>query len=194
MPLNTIPLPYGLRDLKVTPYTDAAATTLAGASIDLPNSQTFSFTEAEDFEDLRGDDQLQTSHGKGAQVNWELGYGGISFEAYAAIAGGKIVTTGTTPNQIKTYSKYITDDAGGGTLFSGSRPFFKIEGQSISDSGGDFHSVVYRCRSTGDVNGTQEDGKFWITGAKGIGYASKAAASLGKLYDFVQNETAASIA
>jgi hypothetical protein len=183
MALNTIPLPFGLRDLKVTPYTDFTATTLAGSSIDLPNSQTFSFTEAEDFEDLRGDDQLKTSHGKGNQVNWELSHGGISLEAYAALVGGTVATTGVTPNQIKTYDKNINDI----------RPFFQMEGQSISDSGGDFHTIVYRCRVTGDVTGTQEDGKFWITGAKGIGYPSNVVATLGRTYRFVQNETAVAI-
>ena len=55
MPLPT-PLPYGIRDIKVTPYTDAAATTLAATSIDLPNARTLSFSETEEFTELRGDD------------------------------------------------------------------------------------------------------------------------------------------
>jgi hypothetical protein len=97
--LNVIPLPYGLRDVKITPYVDAAATTLAGASIDLTNSQTFSWTESEDYETLRGDDSDVATHGKGAQIQWELASGGLSFEAYAAMAGGTVGTTGTTPHQ-----------------------------------------------------------------------------------------------
>lgn len=179
-----IALPYGLRDVKITPYTDASATTLAGSSIDLPNAQTFTFTEAEDFETLRGDDRDVASHGKGPAVNWELSSGGLSFEAYAAIAGGAVTTTGTAPNRVKRYRKLVTD----------SRPYFKTEGQSISDSGGDFHGIVYRCKATGDLSGTQEDGKFWITGAKGNGYASLVPASLDAVYDFVQNETTTAIA
>ena len=39
MPLPTA-LPYGIRDIKIAPYTDAAATTLAATSIDLPNART----------------------------------------------------------------------------------------------------------------------------------------------------------
>lgn len=183
MALNTIPLPYGLRDVKITPYVDAAATTLAGASIDLVNSQTFSWTESEDYETLRGDDADQAVHGKGAQIQWELAAGGISFEAYAAMAGGTVTTTGTAPNQIKRFRKLLTDI----------RPYFKVEGQSISDSGGDFHGIVYRARATGDITGSMEDGKFWITGAKGVGLKSNESSSLGALYDFVQNETAVSI-
>lgn len=183
MPLNTIPLPYGLRDLKLTPYTDFTATTLAGSSIDLPNAQTFTFTETEDYEDLRGDDRLITSHGSGAQIDWELGAGGISLEAYTAMAGGTLNTTGTTPNQIKRFRKKTTDQ----------RPFFKIEGQAISDSGGDVHGVVFRCRATGDLGGTFEDTKFFITEAKGIGFASNVPADLDYVYDFIQNETITAI-
>jgi hypothetical protein len=183
MALNTIPLPYGLRDVKITPYADAAATTLAGSSIDLPNSQTYSFTESTDIETLRGDDRDVAAHDKGPSVDWELAAGGISLEAYAAIAGGTVTTTGTTPNQVKRYRKLVTDV----------RPYFKVEGQSISDSGGDMHTIVYRAKVTGDLTGSQEDGKFWITGAKGKGYPSLVAGTTDAVYDFVQNETTTAI-
>lgn len=176
-------LPYGLRDVKITSYTDASATVLAGSSIDLPNSQTMTFTESEDYETLRGDDRDVATHGKGPTVDWELTAGGLSMEAYAAIAGGSILSTGVTPNQVKRYRKLVTD----------TRPYFKAEGQSISDNGGDFHGVVYRCKATGDVTGSQEDGKFWISGFKGKGYASLVVATADALYDFYQNETVTAI-
>ena len=106
MPLDTIPLPFGLREVRLTPYTDAAATTL-GSAVKLPNSRTLSFAEVEEFEDLRGDDALQASHGAGAEVEWELEGGGVSFEAVAVMYGGVVQTTGVTPNQIKTITKYV---------------------------------------------------------------------------------------
>lgn len=178
MTLSSTALPYGLRDARLTPYTDASALVLAGTSVDLPNVQTFTFVDSESFEDLRGDDHLITSHGNGSEIDWELDAGGLSFEAWQALNGGTVSTVGITPNQIKTYSKNVTDQ----------RPSFKVEGQSISDSGGDMHTVIYRCKATGDLTGSQEDGKFWITGAKGKGYASLAA-PVNRLYDFVQNES-----
>jgi hypothetical protein len=147
--------------------------------VDLPNAQTFTFSDSEDFEELRGDDHLVTSHGNGSEVDWELGAGGISLEAYQVMNGGTVTTTGVTPNTAKTYSKNIFDV----------RPSFRVEGQSISDAGGDFHAIVYRCKATGEITGSQEDGKFWITDAKGTGYAN-IASPVGRLYDFVQNETA----
>lgn len=179
MALTTIPLPYGLRDIKLTAYTTLAATTLAGASVDLPNAQTLSWTENEDFTDLRGDDTLVTSHGQGPSISFDLESGGISMEAYAIMAGGAIVESGTTPNQIKTYTKTITDQ----------RPFFKVEGQSISDSGGDFHTVLWRCKITGDIKGEQKDGQFLVPALSGTGYGSLVSGSEGDLYSLVQNET-----
>lgn len=178
MALNTIPLPFGIRDIRLTPYTDATATTL-GSGVDLPNARTLSFAEVEEFEELRGDDRLVASHGSGPQVEWELEGGGISFEAGASMYGGTVVTTGVTPNQIKKWTKKVTDV----------RPYFKIEGQSISDSGGDVHCVIYRAKATDNLEGEMADGQFFLTGASGVGLASLVVADLDKVWDFVQNET-----
>lgn len=183
MALDTIPLPYGLREIKLTPYTDDSATTLAGTSIKLPNARTLSFAETEDFEDLRGDDKLVASHGSGPQVEWELEGGGVSFEAVAAMYGGTVTETGVAPAQIKTLSKKATQ----------SRPYFKVEGRAISDSGGDFHIVIYKCKATDNLEGELGDGQFFLTGASGIGMPSTMTASLDSLWDFVQNETATPI-
>ena len=181
-----IALPFGLRDVKLTPYTNAAATTL-GTPVDLPNARTFSFAEVEEFEDLRGDDRLVASHGSGPNVEWELEGGGISFEAGAVMYGGTVVESGVAGTDLKkTWTKKVTD----------SRPYFKVEGQSISDSGGDLHCVVYRCKATGNLEGEFGDGQFFLTGASGIGYASLMAESLDTVWEFVQNEeeTAISVA
>jgi hypothetical protein len=181
--IGFFPLPFGMRDIKLTPYTDATATVLAGASIDLPSARTLTFAESEDFEDLRGDDQIQATHGSGPHVEWELEGGGTSMEAVQAMYGGTLTTTGVTPNQIKKLSKAV----------SNVRPYFKCEGQAISDSGGDMHMVIYRCKAKGDLKGEFGDGKFFLTGASGVGLASLLPASLGTVWDWVQNETATAI-
>lgn len=178
MTLTTIPLPYGLRDVKIRPM--APGTETAGTAVDLPNSRTFSFAEAEDFEELRGDDGLRAIHGKGPIVNWQLEGGGISFEAAKAMFGGTITETGVTPNQVKTFRKLGLDV----------RPYFQVEGQSISDSGGDVHCLVYKARATGDMSGEFADGSFFLMGAQGQGLPRL---SDDRLYDFIQNETATPI-
>jgi hypothetical protein len=176
MPISFIPLPFGLRDVKIRPLTGESA----GTSVDLPNSRTFSFSETEDFEELRGDDGVVAVRGLGATADWELEGGGISFEAMRTIAGGTITETGSTPNQIKTWRKLETD----------ARPYFQVEGQAISDSGGDFHVLLYRCRLTGEISGEMGDGVFWLTNSTGraLGRASDR-----RVYDFIQNETATNI-
>lgn len=175
-------LPYGLRDVKLTPYTDP--TTLAATSVDLPNSRTFTFEEAESFEELRGDDKVVATRGKGPSVNWSLEAGGISLEAYQVINGGTVTVTGVAPASVQTYTKKATD----------ARPEFKVEGQAISESGGDFHVVLYRCKATDKLSGSMGDGTFWLTACGGTALPSKLTASVDALYDFVQNDTVAPIA
>lgn len=182
MPLTTIPLPYGLRDLRVTPYTTDAAITL-GTGVDLPYARTLSFSAAEEFEELRGDDKVITTRGQGEAVDWELETGGYSFEAVKVMYGGTITETGTTPAQKKQLVKKVTD----------ARPFFKIEGQAISDSGGDFHVELLKCRSTGELEGELGDGAFWLTAASGVAIPSTVVADVDTIYKITQNETAIAI-
>lgn len=181
MPLAT-PLPYGLRDVKITPYTTSANTTL-GTPIDLPNSRTFSFSEAEEFTELRGDDKVVTTRGQGASVEWDLEAGGLSFDAVKGMVGGTITETGVTPNIKRTFQKKVTD----------SRPFFKVEGQAISDSGGDLHCVLDRCRMTGSLEGEFGDGEFFLTSGSGVALPSLQTGREDVLYEFVQNETVTAI-
>lgn len=175
MALATTALPFGLRDVKIAVIGSDGIT--PGTSVDLPNSRTFSFSEAEDFEDLRGDDGLVAVHGLGAAVDWELEGGGVNLEAIKAMYGGTITASGTTPNAKKVYDKVDTDQ----------RPYFQIEGQAISDAGGDFHVMLYRCRATGELSGELADGSFWLTGASGRALART---SDRKVYTFTHNETA----
>ena len=176
MALSDTALPYGLRDVQLFPLTGE----VAGAGVDLPVSRTFSFTASEEFEELRGDDAVVAIRGKGEKVEWEIEAGGISLEAVKTMYGGTITESGTTPNLSRRWRKYSTD----------TRPYFKVEGQSISDSGGDFHTILYRCRATDSLSGSQADGQWYITGAKGQAIGRR---SDNLLFDMIQNETATAI-
>lgn len=181
-PLSNTALPYGIRDCKLTPYTDAAGTVLGETSIDLPNMQTFSFSETEEFQELRGDDRVVTTRGQGAQVEWSLEAGGVDIRVWAILTGGSVTESGVTPNRVVTARKRSSDN----------RPFFRLEGQAISDSGGDVHAVVYRCRANSNIEGSFSDGEFFITSASGLGLPLMDE-DFDLLYDFVQNETKVSI-
>lgn len=175
-------LPYGIRDVKITPYTDAAGTVLSGSSIDLPNMQTFSFSETEEFQELRGDDRVVTTRGQGAQVEWSLESGGISLRAWAVFSGGEVIEEGVAPNR-----RVILRKRG-----SSNRPFFRVEGQAISDSGGDVHAIVYRCRCNDTIEGEFADGEFFVSSVSGLGL-SLLNEDFDLLYDLIQNETATTI-
>ena len=175
-PLPAAKYPFGLRDVKIYPFLDQQGTQLAEEGIDLPAAQTFSFADAEDFTDLRGDDELLASHGNGAQVNWTLEAGGISLEAWAAFTGGQIIEAGAAPNRTVTLRK-CTDDA---------RPYFQVRGLAMNDNQGDTVGVVYRAKCNGDISGTFGEGAFFVTSADGIGMGIPGTKLL---YDFIQHET-----
>jgi len=182
-------LPYGLRDVQLIKYPTLAATTFGTQLTDLPVARTMSFNDTEDYEDLRGDDKLYTSHGKGAQVEWEIESGGVSFDAYAIIAGGVVIDTGISPNQIRRFRKKSLDV----------RPFFTAIGQAINDNGGDFQAIIWRCRSTGNVEGELGDGEFYIPKVSGTGFSCLVSGLVNateindSIYDFVYRETSGSI-
>lgn len=172
-------LPFGMRDTRLTPYTTSALNTL-GTGVDNPNARTLSFSESEDYEELRGDDKVIAIVGKGPSVEWEMESGGISVPAYKQMNGGTTATTGVTPNQVTTYTKKVTD----------ARPYFKAEGQSISDSGGDFHVNLLRARASESLEGELGDGAFWLTSASGVALPALLTGKVDVLYEFVLNETA----
>lgn len=177
MALTDPTLPYGLRDVKLTPINSAG---VLGTPVDLPVAQTFSFSEAEEFDELRGDDRLVAIHGKGPTVDFDIEAGGISIDAWKVLTGGTVAESGSTPNQIKSLTKNVAD----------SRPYFQVEGQSINDTGGDTHVLVYKCKLTDTLEGEFADGTFFVTSCSGQGLGDDA----GNLYTITWNETAVTMA
>ncbi len=178
MALSDPALPYGLRDVRLTPIANDGS---YGTPVDLPASQTLSFSESEEFEELRGDDKVQAIHGKGPIVEWSLEAGGISLDAWKVLTGGTVTSGGSTPTQTKSFTKKGTD----------ARPYFKIEGQSINDNGGDTHCVIWRAKCNDKLEGEFADGSFFVTSCAGQGIPD---AYHGEdLYTITWNETASAI-
>lgn len=178
-----IPLPYGMRDIKVRGFTDSTYTAYT-ALVDFPNARSLAFSEVAESNTLRGDDREVASHESAPAVEWELEGGGLPFEACKVMYGGTIAETGVAPNRVKRYYKTENDQ----------RPYFYIEGQVVSDSGGDVHAVIYKAKATGDLTGTFSDQEFFLTGASGRGIGSNVVATIGRVWEFVQNETITAIA
>lgn len=176
MALGDYALPFGLRQVKLVPLDDAGEEITASAKF-LPASRTFSFGETEEFETLQGDDRTVASHGSGPTTSWDLEGGGISLDVWKILSGGTIVSSGTTPAAVRTFTKKTSD----------SRPYFNVYGRSISDNGGDFGMVCFRCKADGDLEAELSNGSFQLTTASGTGFGNLTDE---KLYDFIHSETA----
>ncbi len=179
MALQITRLPYGLRDVKVATLDSAG---VKGTLVDLPAGQSLEFEESTSSQALRGDDDTVAQRVTIDSVKWTLESGGISFEAYTVIAGGAITSTGVTPAVKKSWTRMGTD----------SYPDFFLEGQSMSDSGGDHHLVFYRAKAT-QISGTLQDQDYWVSHAEGNAISTLTAADVGKVWAMVANETAVSI-
>jgi hypothetical protein len=180
MALANHALPYGVRDIKLTPITaNVAGAITYGTFVDLPASRTLSWSHSEDFEQLRGDDTVVAERGNGLLIEWELEGGGISLDAKAVLDGSVNTTSGVSPNAKKT-------NALTGTT---AKPYFRIDGKAINDNGGDTHVTIYRAKATGGVEGEFAEGSFTLTSASGTAYPN----ADNELKDIVHNETATDI-
>jgi hypothetical protein len=161
--------PFGLRDVK---FTDITGST----QVDLPVARTLSLKERLRTGELSGDDQLQAVVAFSEAVEWSLEEGGISLEAYALITGRTVSTAGSSPSETTT----LTVD--GAETF----PYFKIYGKSIGDGDDDVHVKLFKAKVTGGLEGTLQDGSFFVTKCSGIAVDD----GVNGIMDIVQNETA----
>jgi len=172
------PYPYGLRQLMLTPYVDAQGTILASTSYPMPVAMTMGFSETEQFDELRGDDVLVAVHGRGAQVDWSLEAGGLPIKCWSIISGGMVIESGVTPNRQVRMRKSADDQ----------RPYFRADGRSVSDSGGNVIGRIYRCKANGRIQGDRRGGAFMTSTIDGVGLPLVGDAGRW-LYEWIQNET-----
>lgn len=171
-------LPYGIRQIMLTPYLDAQGTILSTVSYPLPVAMTMGFSETEQFDELRGDDALIAVHGRGPQVDWSLEAGGLPITPWSIISGGSVYESGVTPNR-KVRMRKSGDDQ---------RPYFRIDGRSISDSGGSVVARIYRAKANGRIQADLRNGTFQTSNIDGVGLPLVGDASHW-LYEFCRNET-----
>lgn len=174
----TNPYPYGIRQIMLTPYLDTEGTILSATSYPLPVAMTLGFSETEQYDELRGDDVLVAVHGRGAQVDWSLEAGGLPITPWSIISGGQVIESGVTPFR-KVRLRKSGDDQ---------RPYFRIDGRSVSDSGGNVVARIYRAKANGRIQADLRGGAFQTSNIDGIGLPLKGDAARW-LYEFCQNET-----
>lgn len=172
------PYPYGIRQIMLTPYTDAQGTILANVSYPLPVAMTMGFSETEQFDELRGDDVLVAVHGRGAQVDWSLEAGGLPIKAWSIISGAIVLEEGVTPNR-RVRLRKSADHV---------RPYFRTDGRVISESGGNVVARIYRCKANGRLQADFRGGAFQTSNIDGVGLPLLGDAGRW-LYEIIQNET-----
>lgn len=170
-------LPYGLRQLMLTPYTDAQGTVLGNTSYPLPVAMTLGFSETEQYDELRGDDVLVAVHGRGPQVDWSLEAGGLAITAWSIISGGSVIEEGVAPNRLTRMRKSGDDK----------RPYFRIDGRAISDSGGDMNARIYRAKANGRLQADLRGGAFQTSRIDGVGLPMVGDGGRW-LYEFIRKE------
>lgn len=152
-PGNPDTKPYGLHRVWITPYTDTDGTILAATSYRLPLAQTFAFTENEDFDTLNGDDKSAVAiAGKGATVDCTLEAGGLDMMTFSIISGAQLIESGIEPNVKRVLRKKGSDQ----------RPYFRAEGQVLSNGGGDNVGRVFRCKANGKIQADMKYGTFMV--------------------------------
>lgn len=145
--------PYGLHRVWITPYTDTDGTILADTSYRLPIARTFAFAEAEDSDTLDGDDKSAVAiQGKGATVDASLEAGGLDLMCWSIFSGAQLTETGIEPNVKRVARKKGSDQ----------RPYFRVEGQVISNGGGDTVARVFRCKANGKISADMKFGTFMV--------------------------------
>lgn len=171
-------LPYGIRQIMLTPYLDAQGSILASVSYPLPVAMTMGFSETEQYDELRGDDVLVAVHGRGPQVDWSLEAGGLPIKPWSIISGAMVIESGVTPTRQVRLRKSGND----------LRPYFRTDGRIISDSGGSVQARIYRCKANGRLQADFRGGAFQTSRIDGIGLPL--AGDAGRwLYEIIQNET-----
>lgn len=163
---------FGLRDVKVTNITGTTQK-------DLPVSRTLGLRVRLKGGELSGDDALKAVVSFVEAVEWELEAGGIDLDALAIMVGNATVVAGTTPSETTTLSFDAGDDM----------PYFKLYGKSLGDGSDDVHVKLFKCKCTGQIEGSFQDGQFYITRCSGIAIDD----GTNGIMDIVQNETAATL-
>lgn len=150
-PGNPDAKPYGLRRLWITPYLDADGTILSDTSYRMPIARTLAFTETEDYDTLDGDDKASVAiQGKGASVDGSIEVGGLDMMTMSILTGSQLIETGVSPNVTRVIRKKGSDQ----------RPYFRVDGQVISNSGGDTVCRIYRCKCNGKIQVDSKYGAF----------------------------------
>ncbi|MEU9198850.1 phage tail protein [Streptomyces sp. NPDC048332] len=187
MPLQRFTQVYGIQDAKISPLlTDpASGTPTYGTAIDVPGIKTYEISGEIEVKTLRGDNKKLATNSALTNVQVAITHAKMSLDVLAAIIGGAVTDTGTTPAQKTSW---------GLTGANANFPAFKLEGvtppNGVDLIGGDVHVVMHKltCSAFPDLGFAEEDYRIASFTAD-----ADPLISTDKWIDIVINETAAAI-
>lgn len=188
MPLQRFTRVYGIKDAKIAPLTSdpATGTPTYGALLDVPGIKTYEISGDVEVKKLRGDNTQLATNAAVSNIQVSVTHAKMSLDVLAAIIGGTVTDSGTTPAQ-----KTGWDLTGAGATL----PPFKLEGvtppNGIDLIGGDVHVVMHKLTlsSFPDLGFSEEDYRIASFQADADPLLSN-----DKWISIVMNETAAAIA
>ena len=176
-----------VKDCKVFPITaDSATAYTVGTGIDVPTVQSAKFDFEVDEKELYGDEQIRDIFTKCKKVTWSVDYGEMSLDLQAAIMGGAVVESGTTPSQKERfgYSLGVNDT------------YFQLAFKSdYADSTGadiaDLHTYIMKCKiNANSFEAKSEEYGTLTFGGTGINTNYEFAAGKALYIDLNETDTA----
>lgn len=182
MTLSKQTIVLGIDDAKIFELTEDSASALTyGSAVDVPGIQNIQLSPSFTEKGLKGDEKIMDYYIKLDLIHWSLHSAKVSLDVLSILEGGSITSSGTTPNEVHTY-----------TVKDSSIPkYFKLEAKANYSAGevGDFHLRLYKCKANSvEVQYSTQD--YAIISASGIAIPTT---NNGNIKDYVINETAAAI-
>jgi hypothetical protein len=187
MPISRVTKIYSVQDCKISPLTadPAGGTATYGTALDVPGIQEMSISGDIETKKLRGDNGPLATNSAISNIQVAVTHAKLSLDVLAAIIGGLVTDSGTTPAQKSIW---------GLTAATATLPPFKIEGvtppNGVDIIGGDLHWVLYKCTASAfpDLGFANEDFRTTSFTAD-----ADPLLATGKWIDAVLNETLAAI-
>ncbi len=149
MPLATQgELPYSIEDAGVYPYVAG----VPGTKKDIPGIRSMQMDAAIEETEHRGDNKILAVAASFSSVDLTIEVGQLNLDALAALSGGVVATTGTTPDQIRTLTRKSTDVVAD----------YQIKAKTTSKTvdGGATWLTFPRCQWVGGPSYTMSDNEF----------------------------------
>jgi hypothetical protein len=175
---------YAVNKCVITPITadpPGGTTTYSSTKYYVPGIKSVEITPQADVKELIGDNQTLHRRSQVNSCEVKITFAKFDFSVFPIISGGTTANTGTTPNQVSTWSWNFQQGTD-----------FKLEASvaGVDPVAGDLHVVLYKVNVTTPPPLSLVEQDFSTFEATGNAYKRL---SDGKAIDFILNETAVAL-